>query len=131
MANRTFYVEISESRKPLTTIEKIKFKDLSDCIKLDEATRESELIFIPVNDIVVKVHNEKAEDKDYENYIVIDAEGNKYVTGSKSFWNAYCDIMDELTEANVNLETEGIHIKVYRVPSKNYKGKEFITCSLN
>lgn len=128
---RTFYVDIQRSRQPLTAIEKIKFKDLGDCLKLDELTKESSIIFVPANDIIVNVHNEKAEDKDYKNYIIIDAEGNKYLTGSNSFWNAYSDIMDELTDADVDPVAEGIHIKVYRLPSKNYKGKEFITCSLN
>lgn len=129
--SRSFYVNIVESRKELTPIEKIKYKDVSDCIKLDEATKDSELVFIPVNDILISIHNEKATDPDYDNFIVVDSDGNKYVTGSKSFYNSYCDIMDELENAGVNAEEEGIKIKVYRVPSKNYKGKEFITCSLN
>ena len=76
---------------------------------------------------VIAVHNEKSEDKDYEKYVVVDRAGNKYVTGSKSFFTALRDIMSDMA---AEAPDEEYDIEVYRRESANYKGKTFITCSL-
>ncbi len=76
--------------------------------------------------ILNKLHNEKSDNKDYINFIVVDKDGEKYVTGSQSFISSFTDIVDEMLEAG---ETD-ITIEVYRKESKNYKGKDFITCSI-
>lgn len=122
-----YSVEIKESSKELTAREKIKFKDISDSIKLDEATKESAIIIKPVAYVVLGIHNEKSDDKDYNNYLIVTEDGEKYVTGSESFWNAFMDIFGEMLDAN---EPFGWELKIYRLPSKNYKGKDFLTCSL-
>ncbi len=59
-------------------------------------------------------------------FVVVDKDGNKYNTGSTSFMTALTDILDELAKAG---ETD-CTIEVYRKESKNYKGKDFITCSI-
>ena len=74
---------------------------------------------------ILKVHNEKSDDKEYLNYVIVDNEGHKFVTGSQSFWSSFINIYEEMKD-----EDEEWAIKVYRLPSKNYKGKEFITCSV-
>ena len=79
----------------------------------------------PVAWAVLDIHNEKSEDKDYQNFIIIDENGQKYVTGSKSFWSSFRGIYDEM-----NGSDEEWGIKIFSSPSKNYKGKSFITCSL-
>jgi hypothetical protein len=71
------------------------------------------------------VHNEKSDDKDYDNYIVVDGKGDKYVTGSTAFWNAFMSIFEEMKG-----ETEPWSIQLNLIPSKNYKGKNVLTCSL-
>ena len=58
-------------------------------------------------------------------FIIIDENGQKYVTGSKSFWSSFRGIYDEM-----NGSDEEWGIKIFSSPSKNYKGKSFITCSL-
>lgn len=109
----------------LTAREKILLKDTSDAIKLDEATREGELIFSPISYAILDVHNDKGEEKDYVQYLIIDSNNNKYLTGSNSFWNSFIDIFDDMAEENEEYE-----VKAYRLPSKNYKDKDFITCSI-
>ena len=74
----------------------------------------------------VTVKESSKERQDYDNIILVDVGGNKYNTGSQSFITAFTDIIDELADAG---ETE-CQIEVYRKESKNYKGKEFITCSI-
>lgn len=120
-----FEVKIAETSKELTARERIRLKDTTDAIKLDEATQEEAVIITPIAYAILSVHNDKADDPDYEQYILEDADGTKYVTGSESFWNSFKSIYDEMKD-----EDEAWSIKAYRVPSKNYKGKDFLACSL-
>lgn len=121
-----YSAKISMVSKELTAKERIQFKDTTSAIKLDEATQESSLIITPSYYGILAIHNEKSDNVDYENYIIVDEEtGEKYVTGSASFWSSFNDIAEEMKD-----ESESWQIKVYRVPSKNYKGKDFITCSI-
>ena len=117
---------ISVCSKELSARERVLIKDTTNAISLDEATTESDapLVIAPDFYAVLDVHNEKSDNKDYTKYILVDKNGNKFVTGSDSFWNSFMEIMGEM-------EDEGdFEIQVYRRESKNYKGKSFITCSI-
>lgn len=121
----TYSVEIKETNRKLTAKERISIKDTTSCFKLDEATQVEDVIIYPVLWAILSVHNEKSENPDYEVYVVVDKSGKKYVTGSQSFWNAFVTIYDEMAG-----EDEEWGLRIYRIPSKNYKGKEFITCTI-
>lgn len=121
-----YSVEIAETSKQLSAKERIRIKDTTDAIKLDEATQDSAIIINPDMYAVLNIHNEKSDNVDYKNYIVVDKDGTKYVTGSESFWSSFMSIYVEMDG-----EQEEWGIKVYRAPSKNYKGKDFITCSIH
>lgn len=121
-----YNVVIRVCSKELSARERVLIKDTTNAISLDEATSESEapLVIAPDFYAVLDVHNEKSDNKDYTKYILVDKNGNKFVTGSDSFWNSFMEIMAEM-------EDEGdFEIQVYRRESKNYKGKSFITCSI-
>ena len=121
---RAYSATINHASRDLTKQEKIRFKDTSDCVRLDEATKESELIITPDMFVVLDVHNEKAkDDKDYRQYIIVDADGTKYLTGSQNLFDTFLDIFKEM-------EGETFQLKIYRMPSRNYKGKDFLTCSI-
>lgn len=120
-----YKVEIKESSKELSARERISLKDTTNAIKLDEALAEGNVVITPVDYAILGIHNEKADDKDYENYIIVDKSGTKYVTGSSSFWNSFIEIYEEMKD-----EDEEYSILAYRVESKNYKGKYFLTCSI-
>lgn len=123
---RNYRAEIINSSRELTAIERVKFKDTSDCIKLDEALENGvELKIVVDSYVVLQIHNENSDDKEYNSYIIIDKEGRKYSTGSQSFFTSFMDIMDELEEVDEEWE-----LKIYKVESKNYKGKFFISCSV-
>lgn len=108
----------------LSARERIMLKDTSDCVSLDSATTDSEVTIKPEFYAVLDVHNEYSkDDEDYAQYIIVDADGTKYITGSDSFYSSFIDIADEMGD-------EPFEIKVYRKPSKNYSGKDFITCSI-
>lgn len=120
-----YSVSIAFSSKELSAKERIQLKDTTSAIKLDEVTQTEAIIINPQMYAELDIHNEMSDNKDYKNYIIVDSDGTKYVTGSSSFWTSFMDIASEMEN-----ETEEWAIKVYRVPSKNYKGKEFITCSI-
>lgn len=113
--------------KDIPTKEKIKLKDASNATSLDAATVEGPLVIDPDYYAEVSVHNEKSEDKDYKKYIIVDKEGNKFATGSEAFITAFKEIADDMA---AEAPGEPYSIEIYRKPSANYKGKEFITCSL-
>lgn len=118
---------IARSTKELTPKEKIMMKDTTNTISLDNATQSGDGVIIDVDfAVVLDVHNEKSDNKDYIKYIIVDKNGERYITGSESFWSAFEDIYDELADAGI----EDYQIRAYRLPSKNYQGRDFLTCAL-
>lgn len=120
-----YSVKIVNASKELSARDRVAVKDTTNAIALDDATKDSPLVIAIDYYVELAIHNEKSEDKDYKKYVVVDKSGNKFVTGSESFFTAMLEIMDEMTDAGEDFE-----IQVYRMPSKNYKGKEFLTCSI-
>ena len=119
--------KITYSSKELSTKERVMLKDTSACASIDELTTESPIEIDYDFHVIVEIHNERSDNKDYRKVVIVDKSGNRFVTGSDSFITALSDIADEMADAG---ESENIQIKVYRKESKNYKGKSFITCSL-
>lgn len=130
MAN--FETKIIETTHELSARERILMKDTTNARKIDEVVDEyrdngETLVITPVDYVVLQIHNEKSKDrKDYNNYLIIADDGAKYVTGSPSFWNSFKEIWDEMKAES----DEPFQIEIYKVPSKNYNGKDFITCSI-
>ena len=120
-----YSVNIKFASKELTAKQRVMLKDTTNAISLDEATQGGALTIDPDFYVTLEVHNEKAEDKNYLKHVIVDKAGTKYVTGSESFISSFKAIMDEMFGCD-----EEFQIEVYRMPSKNYKGKEFLTCSI-
>ena len=120
-----YSVKIKEASMELTAKQRIALKDTTSALKLDEVTQVEDIIIKPQMWAVLEIHNEKSDNVDYENYILVDENGTKYVTGSNSFWTSFMDIYNEMVG-----EDDEWAIKVFRVDSKNYKGKQFLTCSI-
>ena len=120
-----YSVSVAYTSRELSAKERIQIKDTTDALKLDEVTMAEAIVLNPILFAELDIHNEMSDNKDYKNYVIVDKDGQKYVTGSASFWTSFMDIAKEMEN-----ETEEWAIKVYRMPSKNYKGKEFITCSI-
>lgn len=121
-----YKVEIKESSKELTKRERIRLKDTSEAAGLDDLSMNSDLVISPVGYAVLGVHNDAADDPDYEQYLIWDNEDNCYVTGSRSFWESFLNIWEEMTDEGF----EPFEIRVIRKESKNYKGKEFLKAVL-
>lgn len=125
-----YSVEIVESSKELTAREKISAKDFSNATALDTELMgaNDNIVITPAAYLILNVHNEHSKnDKDYKKYLIIDTAGNKFVTGSDSFFTAFKDIFDAMSK---DAPGEEYSIEVYKKPSKNYQGKHFLTCSI-
>lgn len=126
---KSFEVKIIETSMELTHKEKVMLKDTSRAIKLDEVCDNGNEIQIkPAGYARLSVHNEKADNPDYEQILVIDESGEKYITGSASFWRSFSEIWEEMEEDAD--EKEDWSLIIYKKDSKNYKGKQFLTCSI-
>lgn len=120
-----YSVQILTVSQELTAKERIKIKDTTDSLKLDDVTQAEAIVLYPQMWAELQIHNENSDNKDYKNYIIVDKDGRKFTTGSESFWSSFIQIAQEMEN-----ESEEWGIKVYRMPSKNYNGRTFITCSI-
>lgn len=121
-----YKVTVREASKELTAKERIMIKDTSNALRLDNSINPGETLVInPMYYAVLDVHNDKSENKDYTVLVIVDTDGKKYSTGSPSFLNAYKDIAEEMEGAE-----ESWSIEVYKMESKNYTGRHFLTCSI-
>lgn len=122
-----YEVKIIDSSKELSARDRISLKNFDEMIPLDESVNdETPKLKIEVSDYVVaSVHNEKSDNVDYEKYIIIDKAGQRYITGSKPFFSSFKEIWDEM-----ECENDDWGITVYKRESNNYKGKQFLTCSI-
>lgn len=125
-----YSVKIVESSKVLTAREKISATDFSNATAIDTELLDanSKIMITPAAYLILAVHNEHSKnDKDYKKYLIIDTAGNKFVTGSESFFTAFIDIFKTMAS---DAPDEEYTIEVYKKPSKNYQGKHFLTCSI-
>lgn len=123
-----YTVTIKETSRELTKRERIMLKDTSDAVSLDQATQEANgvegVVITPEAYAILGIHNEMAKgDKDYDQILIMDTIGNKWITGSQTFITSFIDIFNEM-------EGEEFSFKVVRKPSKNYSGKEFLKAVL-
>lgn len=122
---------ITETSMELTAREKVMFKDTQNAVSLLDLAKDAKangakaIVENIKGYVVLDIHNEKSDDVDYKNYLIVDSNGDKYVTGSASFMNSFLDIYKEMKD-----ETEPWSIQLNLLPSKNYKDKEILTCSL-
>jgi len=119
-----FECRVKETSMELTKRAELMLTDTSKAMKLDKVVNGEESIVIkPTDYAILDVHNDKAKgDKDYTQYIIL-TDGDSFITGSESFWNAFKHIWDVM-------DGDDFEVEIYKLPSKNYEGKDFLTCSI-
>lgn len=122
----TYKAMVEDASWTMTAREKLRYTDLTDAIQLDEATQSGDVIIDVDKWAVINVHNEKSDTVDYMKYVIIDKDEQVFVTGSESFWKSFVQIYEVMSDEGETTYS----IKVYRRESKNYKGKDFITCRI-
>ena len=117
---------IETSFTDLTTKQRVMLKDTTNAVKIDDVVTPDNPLVLDICDYaVIQIHNENSDDKEYKQYMYITTDGMKYVSGSVSLFTSFLDIYEEMEDSN-----EEYQIKIYKVPSKNYTNKHFITCSI-
>ena len=122
-----YKANITFASKELTGKEKVMLKDLTNAVSLDDATDGNAPLVVDLDYYaLIHIHNERSEkNKEYDVCVIVDKSGTKYRTGSKSFRTSLEEIVEDMADTG-----EEWSLSVYRMPSKNYKGKSFITCSV-
>lgn len=123
-----YKAEITETFKELGARDKVKLKTSNDFQSLDTVIDDAgnEIVLEFENVVALHVLNDNSESKEYTKYIIIDAKGNKYSTGSESFYSSLMMIAEEMKE----IGEETFEVRIFKRPSKNYAGRGFITCEL-
>ncbi len=121
-----YNVNIRFSSKELTPIERIQMKDVSNAISLDSVVTPNEPLMIkPVAYSILDVHNDKSDSGDYTKFVIEDENGDRYTTGSESFFDYFEAIHKELADAGI-----AYTLVILKKESQNYKGKYFLTCTV-
>ena len=115
---------ITETSMQLTAREKLMMEDTTDASRLNDLKDDDELIITPKAYAMLHVEDDQGENDPYDKFIVIDAEGKKYTTGSKAFHDNFMKIWNAMAE-----ESEEYQIKIYKVKSNKRDGS-FLTCSI-
>lgn len=119
--------KIAYASRDLTARERVRLKDTTNCVQLDDAVEKGKPLVIEYDyhaDLVI--HNDHSRDqKDYSKRVIVAKDGTSYVTGSQSFISAMDEIVDEMLDAG-----EEFDIEVYKQDSKNYQGKCFLSCTI-
>lgn len=122
MEKKEYSARIVDTWEEMSTIERIKVKDLGDATKLNEVVDVSTPLLLDIaNVVVMEVHNEKSENTDYPVYILIDENGERYSSGSSSLYRSLQDIRDEFAECGEKLPSP-LSLKIYKAKSKNNTG---------
>ena len=117
---------VVKESKELSAKERIAVKDFGKAIKIDEVVGPDDGLVIDVDySCIVHVDNGYSENKSYDVFVLVDKGGNKYVSSSKHLADAYFNIVDEMQGSD-----EEYQINIYKLESKNYKGKYFLTCEI-
>lgn len=120
-----YSVKIRTCSKELSHKERVQFKDTRNAVSMDDLTKDGPVLLDVDFYAILDVHNERSESVDYTVCLLVDKGGTKYRTGSESFMSTLDGIMDDMSGCD-----EPWQLEVSRCPSKNYKGKEFLTCSV-
>ena len=124
-----FETKIIEGTREYKGRDKLFMSDVTDATSINKAAEDAKndggrISFGVKEYAVVEVHNDQSkENKDYVNYVFLDNAGQKWYTGSKSFFEAFKRILDAM-------EGEPFEIAVNLIPSSNYAGRNILSCSI-
>ena len=127
-----YEVKIAEVSREVTAKERVMLKDVSSCQLINELTEEAiaagaEFTFKPVLWAVLNIHNDESkESTEYTSYVIFTEDGQRLSTSSDAFYSAFSNIVSEMKDVT----DEEWAIKPIFIESKNYKGKNVLTCTI-
>lgn len=113
------------SNSEMSKRDQLKMMDLTNAIQLENAiTANGQVEITPEIWAIVAIVNPRSKgEKEYTKFVLIDDAGKKWQTGSESFMQAFKQINDFM-------EGEPFSIVAYGVESKNFPGRNFLTCAI-
>lgn len=120
--------EVTEG-KDLNFRERARLVKLAGEKKIDKELAISEnkkLTIKPDYYAVLEVHNPSAENEDYSILCFVCGD-ELYTSSSETLKDSYLELLELAKESNESLD---FPIEIYGVPSKNYSGREFFTCTI-
>lgn len=128
MSKSNFTSKIVDATMNMTNKERVKYKDLTSAISINQRLEEGgEIKLAPSGYYELEIHNELSENKDYNVFVLLTPDGSRYYTSSSSFVSAFEEIYEELKDELFDGETV---LVITTKKSKNYTGKSFLTCYL-
>lgn len=128
---REYYVEILRSSHELTKREQLKLKDMSGALKIHSLVNpDKPLVITPVMWAIVHTHNERAKEGnnvDYDSMVILDADGNKYFSGSGSLSESFLEIWETMREDG---DTSDFEVEFFKVESNVRAGQYFLKCGI-
>lgn len=123
-----YKAEIIKTIGELDKRDRIRCKQQADCMQINEMFGNADKLLIDKVTAMatVQVHNEFSDNKDYNVYVLKDADGNLYSTSSESLAQSFEEVADETILAG----DESVDIKVIKRNSKNANGGKFFTCTI-
>ena len=125
---KAFIAEVSEG-KELSFRERVRLIKLAGEKKIDKelALAENKTLTIkPDYYAILEVHNPSAENEDYSVLCFVCGD-DIYTTSSETLKDSYLQLLTLAKDSN---ESVDFPIVIYGVPSKNYSGREFFTCTI-
>lgn len=119
----------------VTEGKELNFRERARLVKLaGEKKIDKELAFSEDKKITIKpdyyaileVHNPSAENEDYTILCFVCGD-ELYTSSSETLKDSYLELLELAKESNESLD---FPIEIYGVPSKNYSGREFFTCTI-
>lgn len=115
--------------KELNFRERARLVKLAGEKKIDKELSFSEnkkLTIKPDYYAILEVHNPSAENEDYSILCFVCGD-ELYTSSSETLKDSYLELLELAKESNESLD---FPIEIYGVPSKNYSGREFFTCTI-
>lgn len=133
-SKQEYYVEIIRASHELTKREQLKIKDLSGAVKIHAVVNpDKSLVITPAVWAVIHTHNERAKEGnnvDYESIVILDADGNKYFSGSASLAESFIEVWNTMTEGTDPANPEPFEVEFFKVESNNRAGQYFLKCGI-
>ena len=127
MAMKTTIIEAGGREFTKKEVAVIK-TSLQSCVDINAATENGNSLTVSVAAYaVLEIENDRSKgEKVYQKIMIVDNDGRMYITGSPSFIENFRSVMEVMDGE----DPDSWGLEIFQMESRNYKGKNFITCKV-
>lgn len=127
----TYKSTITNMSSNITRFQAVMMTGSHDNLSIGDIVEKGRaLYFRPVGWLTQHIVNSKSDDGEYDQLLILADDGTVYSTGSTSFMESFYSLMDSIDDMEESEIPADWQIKATARDSKNYKGKQFLTCSI-